>query len=82
MPRFWRQLELEFWRLSDQLGNGNDPDAALAAWSSALQAAVRSTWSVTTAQLGASARAFAAAARADRPYGHALGQASTLGKEP
>lgn len=81
MPRYWQRLETEFWRLSDQLGNGGDPDAALTAWSEALQAAVRSTWSATAAQLGASARALAAAARADRPYGHALRQATTLGKE-
>lgn len=81
MPRYWQRLEAEFWRLSEQLGSGGDPDAALAAWSGALQVAVRSIWSTATAQLGASARALAAAARADRPYGHALQQASTLVKE-
>jgi CRISPR system Cascade subunit CasA len=81
MPRYWQQLEPEFWRLTDRLGGGSDPDAALALWADALDANVRNTWRATAGQLGLSARALAAAARADRPYGHALRQASTLGKE-
>jgi CRISPR system Cascade subunit CasA len=81
MPRYWRQLEPEFWRLTDQLGSGDDPDAALSVWSTALQDSVRNTWVATAAQLGASARALAAAARADRAYNGALRNAATLGKE-
>jgi CRISPR system Cascade subunit CasA len=81
LPRFWQHLEPEFWRFIDRLGKGGDPDAALSTWSRALQDAARRTWRASTAQLGASARAQAAAARADHAFVDALWEASTFEKE-
>jgi CRISPR system Cascade subunit CasA len=81
LPRYWQWLEPRFWQFADQLGSGQDPDAALAAWSADLKSAVRNTWHSAVGQLGASARALSAAARAEPLLVQALGLASRLGKE-
>ncbi len=81
MPRYWQALEPRFWALADALGQGGAPDAAMQAWAEQLAGTVRDTWRVTVGQLGSSARALAAAAKAQGQFARALAIARQLGKE-
>ena len=66
MAHYWAALEPEFWKLVDQLGQGQDSHQALEEWRETLEGVVRRRWKQAKDSLGADGRALAAAGRSSK----------------
>jgi CRISPR system Cascade subunit CasA len=60
---YWASLETDFWLLMHRLGQGEDKDECLAAWTSTIRSTVSATWDHARDALGRDGRALAAAGR-------------------
>ena len=72
MAHYWAELETEFWKLVDDLGQGVDGHQVLAAWKATLRQVVKQVWDRSRNALGSDGRALAAAGRAGKALGRVL----------
>ena len=69
MPHYWAELETEFWKLVDDLGQGVDGHQVLAAWKATLRQVVKQVWDRSRNALGSDGRSLAAEGRAGKALG-------------
>lgn len=69
MAHYWAELETEFWKLVDDLGQGVDGHQVLAAWKVTLRQVVGEVWHRSRDALGSDGRALAAEGRAGKALG-------------
>ena len=72
MPHYWAELETEFWKLVDDLGQGVDGHQVLVAWKDTLRRVVWQVWDRSKDALGSDGRALAAAGRVGKALGKVL----------
>ena len=72
MPHYWAELETEFWKLVDDLGQGEDGGRVLATWKDILRRVVLQVWNRSRNALGSDGRALAAEGRAGKALGRVL----------